>query len=108
MVIDEKTAPPVGGMGGSIHSWERSLDPFHRDAFAGTGLTDEQLDNAITIGGKVNDGERKHGWLGLDWCGNPIAFVPDGTEMEGPVEKALKQERELDDMMSKVKFEGEE
>ena len=83
MMVDEKTPPPTGGMGGSIHSWERSKDPFHQDAFRGTGMTDEQLDNAIVIGkGGISKGERKSGWMGLDWCGNPICFVADGTEVK--------------------------
>ncbi len=53
-----------------VWSWERSIDPFHRDAFpkglewAGTG------------------GERKAGWDGLDSWGNVVTFVPDGTEFE--------------------------
>jgi len=80
MIVDENTRLPVGGMGGTLHAWERSLDPFHVDAFAGTGLTEEQLDNAI--GGKVSKEERKSGWLGLDYWGNPICFVADGTEVE--------------------------
>jgi len=56
---------PTHDWGGKVFSWERSLDPWHADAFpdefkhAGTG------------------GERKSGWMGLDWGGNPIIFVPD-------------------------------
>jgi hypothetical protein len=71
MIISETQQPPVGGMGGSIHSWERSVDPWHADAFP------SHLRYAGTTG------ERKAGWDGLDWCGNTVCFVPDGTEIEG-------------------------
>lgn len=52
-------------------SYERSLDPWHRDAFPS-----EFRDDA------PNQGERKEGWMGIDWAGNPIVFIADGTEME--------------------------
>lgn len=58
--------PPIGGMGGSVADWERSLDPWHQDAFP-----DEFKDKA------PNKGKRKEGWMALDWCGNPIGFLPD-------------------------------
>ena len=63
---DEK--PPVGGMGGSIHDWERGSDPWHRDAFP-----DEFKDSA------PSQGARADGWYALDWCGNVIGFVADGA-----------------------------
>ena len=58
--------PPIGGMGGSVHDWERGLDPWHVDAFP------EEFKYAAP-----NQGERKMGWLALDWCGNVIGFKPD-------------------------------
>jgi hypothetical protein len=67
MAITSPTQEPTGNYM-SVDHWERSLDPWHADAFpaefkhAGTG------------------GARKSGWMGVDWCGNPIVFVPDGTE----------------------------
>ena len=71
MITGPNQKPPIGGMGGSIHSWERGLDPWHRNAFP-----DELKGSA------PNQGERKEGWCGLDWCGNWIHFVPDGTEVK--------------------------
>jgi hypothetical protein len=84
MITSKLQAPPVGGMGGFIHSWERTADPWHRDAFKGTGLTDADLDNALVISleGPIRGGVRAEGWGGLDWCGNLICFVPDGTEVQ--------------------------
>lgn len=52
----------------SVDHWERSLDPWHTDAFPA------ELKHAGT------SGERKAGWMGCDWCGNPVMFIPDGTE----------------------------
>lgn len=55
-----------------VFIWERSLDPWHADAFpdgfkhAGTG------------------GKRKAGWMGLDWVGNPLIFIADGEYKEKP------------------------
>jgi hypothetical protein len=57
-------------MGGSIHSWERSVDPWHQDAFP------EEFKGIGTTG------KRQAGWDGLDWCGNTITFVADGTVLE--------------------------
>jgi hypothetical protein len=52
----------------SVDHWERSLDPWHADAFP---------DEFKFVG---TTGERKSGWMGIDWCGNCVAWVPDGTE----------------------------
>lgn len=71
MIVSDTSPPPVGGMGGSIHSWERAPSPWHRDAFP-----EELADQA------PEQGVRRNGWLGLDWCGNAITFVADGTEVE--------------------------
>lgn len=65
--INSKNKPPVGGMGGSIHDWERGIDPFHIDCFP------EEFKSFAP-----NKTGKKDGWLGLDWCGNVITFVPDG------------------------------
>lgn len=51
-----------------VWGWERSLDPWHKDAFP------DGFKHAGT------NGERQMGWMGVDWAGNPIIFVPDGTE----------------------------
>jgi hypothetical protein len=74
MKVDANTQLPLGGMGGSIHTWERSLDPWHNDAFKGVPIDEKQIDAF------ANKGERKSGWMALDGCGNPLVFVPDGTE----------------------------
>jgi hypothetical protein len=63
--------PPVGGMGGSIHDWERGPSPWHRDAFP------EELKDWAP-----EQGNRVHGWFALDAHGNSIGFVPDGTELK--------------------------
>jgi hypothetical protein len=71
MTITETQAPPIGGMGGSVHSWERGSDPWHKDA-APKGLEDA-----------FDSGTRKTGWMALDAYGNAIGWCADGTEMEG-------------------------
>lgn len=50
--------------------WERSKSPWHVDAFP-----PEFKDRA------PEQGARKTGWLEIDWCGNAIGWVPDGTVM---------------------------
>ncbi len=65
--------PPDGGYGGSVHSWERSKDPFHADAGVPEDLKDQ-----------FPKGPRSDGWMGIDAFGNSIAFVPDGTRFGGP------------------------
>lgn len=67
-IVSADWKPPVGGMGGSVHDWERALSPWHADAFP-----DEFKDRA------PEKGERKHGWMALDFWGNAIGFVADGT-----------------------------
>lgn len=59
-------------MGGSVHSWERGLDPWHRDAFP------EDLQPQIPPA----TGKRKGGWYALDYWKNEIGFVADGTVWE--------------------------
>jgi len=61
--------PPVGGMGGSIHDWERGVNPFHISAFP-----DEFKRFAPDKSPKPT-----RGWLALDWCGNVIGFMADKT-----------------------------
>jgi hypothetical protein len=55
--------------------WERSLSPWHRDAFP-----PEFADQA------PEQGERATGWAALDWCGNVIGWVPDGTPLKEPAD----------------------
>jgi hypothetical protein len=66
MIISETQKPQKEYM--SVTEWERSLDPWHADAFP------PEFRRAGTTG------ERKAGWMGYDWCGNPVVFLPDGYE----------------------------
>ena len=65
--VNRHTKPPVGGMGGSIHDWERAKDPWHTDAFP------TEFKHAAP-----HKGKRKKGWMALDGFGNPILFLADG------------------------------
>lgn len=73
ITVGPETPPPVGGMGGSIHSWERDLDPWHKDAFP------EEMKRYAP-----EQGVRRSGWTGLDAFGNAIHWIPDGTTMKDP------------------------
>lgn len=70
MIVDELNPPPYSYMcyGGSY--WERSLDPWHPDAFPSE------------FNFKSNS-RRKGGWMLIDWIENPIGFVSDDTLLEG-------------------------
>lgn len=68
-IVSETVQPPIGGMGGSVWSWERGLDPWHEDAFP------TELRHVGTTG------RRRAGWFALDHWGNPIGFVTDGTDL---------------------------
>jgi len=61
--------PPLGIMGGSVHSYERGKSPWHADAFP------EQFKQSAP-----EQGERAGGWFALDAYGNEIGWIPDGTE----------------------------
>ena len=74
MIVDAEHAPPTGGMGGSVHAWERGLDPWHRDAFP-----KEFQDQGIGT-----TGPRRAGWCALDAWGNVIGWVADGWEIPDP------------------------
>lgn len=63
------TQPP--GFNG-VDYWERSGDPFHREAFQGTELA-----------GHGSGGVRRQGWMAIDWTENCLGFVPDGTRANG-------------------------
>jgi len=67
MIVSADQKPPVGGMGGSIHDWERGLDPWHAQAFP-AHLADRA----------PNQAERKGGWFALDYWKNEIGFIADG------------------------------
>lgn len=57
-----------------VDHWERGLDPWHADAFIGTPAE----------GVYVCEEVRKAGWYAIDWCGNVVGFIPEGT----PIVKA--------------------
>lgn len=67
--VSKTVKPPVGGMGGSIHDWERALDPWHVDAFP------RGLEYSAPHAEK-----RREGWMALDAWKNPIRFVADGEK----------------------------
>lgn len=68
IITSETQEPPLDKMPGWVERFERDLDPWHEGAFppefkeAGTG------------------GDRRAGWMALDHWGNPVGFIPDGTE----------------------------
>jgi hypothetical protein len=70
MITSESVKPPLDKMPPSAHGFERSLDPWHEDAFP------PEFKEAGT------KGPRGAGWMILDFWGNEIGFVPDGTEYE--------------------------
>lgn len=69
MTVSSTSHPPAGIMGGSVHSYERGVSPWHADAFP------DELKHAAP-----EKGVRVEGWFALDFCGNEIAFFPDGYE----------------------------
>ncbi len=56
--------------------FELVLDPWHKDAFAGT-----------PIAGFGNGGTRRKNWYSVDWCGNLIQYW--GREEDCPPERML-------------------
>jgi hypothetical protein len=69
MTVSETQPPPPSKHG---DTWERGLDPWHEDAFKG-------IANLPDIGTK---GERRKGWHAVDWCGNCVGWIPDGTVID--------------------------
>lgn len=68
-IITASEKPPVGGMGGSVHAWERGTHPFSRRA----------LPDAFKYAAPA--APQEEGWIALDWAGNMINFVSDGDEI---------------------------
>jgi len=64
MLVSEENMPTK-----DKERWERGLDPWHRGAFP------DEFKNAAPH----QSYPRKSGWFELDWWGNYIGFVPDGT-----------------------------
>lgn len=57
--------------------WERSLDPWHPDAFA-----DVEAPSVRRLFKVAKKTPRAEGWMGMDHCGNCLLFIPDGSEFE--------------------------
>lgn len=70
MIVDKDNPPPLDKCMGSVHFFERGLDPWHSDAFP----------DKFKFVGKT--GERKEGWFAIDGYGNAIGFIPDGAEVK--------------------------
>lgn len=68
MIVDKDNPPPIKATNTIVHGFERGLDPWHQDAFP------DEFKHA------GYGGVRCEGWFALDWCGNAIAFIPDGSE----------------------------
>lgn len=69
--------------------WERSLDPWHPDAF----------NNVLQVSWWTkfvrrfqNIPKRKEGWMAIDYAENAIGFIPDGTECAVPKHKYVIRE----------------
>ena len=68
-LIDENNPPKLEDYMGSVHSFERGLDPWHTDAFP------NEFKHAA-----ISKGRRKGGWFALDAWGNAIGFIPDRSD----------------------------
>lgn len=72
MIVSETVKPPPHPFYGD--SYERGLDPWHRDAFP-----DEFADKAPN-----QKSPRGSGWFLQDAWKNDIGFIPDGTIVNDP------------------------
>ena len=63
----EQEPKPIDG-----YTFERGLDPWHAESFKGTPME----------GVYANTSPRAEGWYIVDWCGNVMGFIPDGTPVE--------------------------
>jgi hypothetical protein len=81
MIMNKDSILPIGGMGGSIHAWERGVDPWHVDAFP------QEFQHRVGT-----RGPRQQGWYALDAWHNVIGFVADGTQWPPEDNKRNKQQ----------------
>ena len=72
--------------------YERSLDPWHRDAFP-PGL--EHV-------APVQTNPRTSGWMALDWCGNALDFFPDGSEVEATPQQIREMKPDMRDTLMQM------
>jgi hypothetical protein len=70
-------------------SYERTSDPWHRNAFP------RGLEWAAPNQGDV----RRCGWMATDTWGNPIGFVPDGTEVTATPTQIREMEQDMRDRL---------
>lgn len=89
-VVSDKLRPPPHCFYGD--SYERGLDPWHRDAFVGVSPNIDP--DAVGTGGP-----RKGGWMLIDGAGNAIGFVPDGEEIEVTPQKVREMPADLRDAL---------
>ena len=54
--------------------WERSSDPWHPNAFSGIA----SVYGCFTTDQK--NSQQASGWMAIDYAGNPIGFIADGSE----------------------------
>lgn len=69
-IVVDKNTPPQHDYYGLVFKWERGVDPFHTTAFP------PEFRHVGT------EGTRSSGWFGLDYWGNRIFFVADGTLLD--------------------------
>ena len=82
----EKLRPPPTWYG---DEYERTLDPWHRDAFP------PELAHAAPN----QTSPRAAGWMALDCIGNPLGFIPDGTEVEATPQQIWRMKRDMQDAL---------
>lgn len=85
----EQLRPPPTWYG---DEYERSLDPWHRDAFP-TGLEEAAPNQTYP---------RKSGWMALDGVGNAIGFFPDGTEVEATPKQIRMMKQDMIDRLMEM------
>ena len=85
----EKLRPPPTWYG---DEYERSLDPWHRDAFP-SELAHAAPNQATP---------RKSGWMALDGIGNPIGFFPDGTDVEATPQQIRMMKQDMRDRLMEM------
>lgn len=72
--------------------YERSSDPWHRDAFP------PELADAAPNQSK----ERGKGWMALDAIGNPIGYFPDGSEVDASPTQMLAMDAEQRETLMQI------
>lgn len=69
IIVSETNKPPLHIYASWVFDFERGFDPWPAAAFP------DELKHAGTTGA------RAEGWHCLDWCGNVVGFIADGTEI---------------------------